>query len=133
MPNHEEFFNLHGLEAILRLSNSKLIHIKMYVLELMGVLAADPTNIPSLEKQAHTIVTMLKKLLDTEDFDLRHSASSLIVNLVATSMVINKQFQKEEGLKMLAKFFLDAATPDGLRPILCKAISALAQLGIEVR
>jgi hypothetical protein len=81
MGSHKEFFQLKGMETLLKLTNSRPAHINIYVVEMLIVLVSDP----SMEKISQLVLKKLFKFLSADDFDLKHSSLTAMVNLVAIS------------------------------------------------
>jgi hypothetical protein len=88
MGSHKEFFQLKGMETLLKLSNSRPAHINIYIVEMLIVLVSDPSNQNSMEKISQLVLRKLFKFFSADDFDLKHSTLTAMVNLVAISSKI---------------------------------------------
>lgn len=130
MGNHHDFFENKGLDILLKLSSSKLVHIRMYVIEILSVLCADPANVHDFEKSSTLLVETVLVYLETSELELRHSACSLLVSLLAISDKLSKTFQEMEGTLKLVNLFLSNNSPESLRPIICKAFVCLLHTGL---
>lgn len=129
MGDHREFFEGNGLNTLLKLASSKLVHVRMYVVEILSVLCADPSSVTSFESSSSFLMETVLGYLTSSEPELRHSACSLLVSFLAISRVLTDTFVETEGVFRLSRLFLGDDSPESLRPVVCKALSCLVNTG----
>ena len=130
MGDHREFFEGNGLNTLLKLASSKLVHVRMYVVEILSVLCADPSNVTAFESSSSFLMETVLGYLTSSEPELRHSACSLLVSFLAISRVLTDTFVETEGVFRLSRLFLGEESSESLRPVVCKALSCLVNTGL---
>lgn len=127
MGSHKPIFECGGIQVLLKLADSNLIHVKMYVIEILSVLCSDPSNSNEFETFSGPILQKILHYLGESELELRHSTLTLLINFFAMSRDVCKQFSQLNGMLVLSKLFLGSESPESIRPIACKAIVTLAK------
>lgn len=127
--SHLDFFEKKGLKVLMKITDNALINCKFYIVEIFGILCGDPMNYEKLEGELG-LADLLLKLSMGPEVDLRLSAVSVIINLVATSDKFKIYFLNIDALNILKTLFLDInGTAQNLRPGACRALTTFIKNG----
>ncbi|KAJ3322831.1 hypothetical protein HDV06_002692 [Boothiomyces sp. JEL0866] len=123
MPSQKSIFDSGALSAMLTINDSAMVHIHLYVIEIIGVLCTDPLNIPSLEssKMAERLISYMK----FTDVDIQHTAITVFVNIASISTNITSQICDFNGIQILTDIIL-MDEPDNIRQMASKGMLSLA-------
>ncbi|KAJ3275868.1 hypothetical protein HDV01_006734 [Terramyces sp. JEL0728] len=123
MPSQKSIFESGALSAMLAVHDSAMVHIHLYVIEILGVLCTDPLNIPFLERSKMT--ERLISYIKFTDYDIKHTAVTVLVNIASVSSTITNQICDLNGVQLLTDIVLMDET-DNIRQMASKAILSLA-------
>jgi hypothetical protein len=127
--SHFDFLEKKGIKLLMKITDNALINCKFYIVEIFGILCGDPLNYEKLEEELGLADLFLKLSMGPE-VDLRLSAVSVIINLVATSDKFKIYFLNIDALNVLKKLFLDVnGTAQNLRPGACRALTTFMNNG----
>ncbi|KAJ3258177.1 hypothetical protein HK103_003995 [Boothiomyces macroporosus] len=123
MPDQKSLFESGALSAMLNIHDSVMLHIHLYVIEIIGVLCTDPLNISSLESSK--MVERLISYIQFDDIDIKNTAVTVLVNIASISTNITTQICDRNGVQILIDIIL-ADEADSIRQMASKAILSLA-------
>ncbi|KAJ2996320.1 hypothetical protein HDV02_006641 [Globomyces sp. JEL0801] len=132
MGSHKQLLKLGLMDALLSMpSNTALIHIQLYIIEIYGVLCADPENIKFLEST--NLAEKLMQYIDSTDSEIQQSAISVLINIAAVSESITSSIVQHDGIHILTALFLHHGNGDAIRILACKAVLSLIYIDPELR
>jgi hypothetical protein len=126
--NHKIFFDQNIIKVLIQIAPNSLIQAKYYIAEILGVLCGDRNNFPEIENYPD-IVILLLQFCNHSEIDLKLSALSVIVNLVAASAKFRAVLLKNKAFPMLKDYFLGTKSAQNLRPSACRVLSVFLRHG----
>ena len=126
MPNHKDFLKTDGLQKIIKsISSNRLLNpSKYYIVEIIGILCQDPSNISKLEQEPK-ILTALYEFSLSNDKELKQAALSVLTNAVAVSSRFREQFIHLNGTEGICNNLIDFERSEGVELGLSRLLACI--------